>query len=99
MGVTGESRELWPIWGMRWGAAPRQPAEGAGAGTGAGAGAENHWEGVPVQAAGGDGGGGFLHPRGLDAPGVDEFLVLFVIHLASRRVEIGESPGQRTGCG
>jgi len=21
MGVTGEFRELWPIWGMRWGAA------------------------------------------------------------------------------
>src|SRR6516162_2673639 len=21
-GVTGESRELWPLWGMRWGAAP-----------------------------------------------------------------------------
>ena len=33
---------------------------------------KNHLEGVSMQASGGDGGGGFLHHRGLDAPGFDE---------------------------
>jgi hypothetical protein len=31
--------------------------------------------------------------------GLTRFLVLFFIDLASRRVEIGGSPGKRTGCG
>ena len=50
-----------------------------------------------MPASGCDGGGGFLHHRGLDAPGVDRFLVLFFIDLASRRVEIGGVARQANG--
>jgi len=53
--------------------------------------------GVSGQASGCDSGGGFLHHRGLDAPGFVRFLVLFFIDLRSRRVEIGGVARQANG--
>ena len=53
--------------------------------------------GVSGQASGCDSGGGFLHHRGLDAPGFVRFLVLFFIDLRSRRVEIGGVTRQANG--
>ena len=88
IGAIAGYKARWPIWAMSWRAVRCEHSQGAWPGAGARTKPEDYVEGVSASTLGGTRCSGLLHIEVWTPKGLTRYAVLFVIDLATRRVEI-----------